>query len=344
MMPDLRTATQDGGTFVVIAEAGVNHNGSEGLAHDLIDVAAASGADYVKFQTFNPSTLVAPDTEATPYQRDRGAVSQSDLLAALALPDEVWPRLRDHARAAGIGFLSTPFDFDSARLLVDMGVDALKLSSGELTNLPLLAAVASLGVPLLVSTGMGTESEVQAASRACAAAPYLAFFHCVSAYPAPVEDCNLRAIPALSAVTSRDVGWSDHTTGTASAVVAAALGARLFEKHFTLDRTMEGPDHAASLEPAELSEYVHRIKEVGVLLGDGVKRRMPSERENAPLVRRSWHVTHDLPAGHMLTQADVIALRPEAGLPPTVDIVGAVTTEPLVAFAPVHSTSLESLQ
>lgn len=339
-MTDLRAAFNGGDDVVVIAEAGVNHNGDADLAHKLIDVAAASGADVVKFQTFDPGKLVAPDTDATPYQKARGASSQSDLLAALALPESVWRELRDHAAEAGIAFLSTPFDSDSARLLVDLGVDALKVSSGELTNLPFLRELSALGVDMLVSTGMGTEAEVIAAAEACAEAPFLAMFHCVSAYPAPVEQCNLRAIPALNERLGVPVGWSDHTPGLETALVAAALGARLFEKHFTLDRTMEGPDHTASLEPDELAAYVSALKSVPVMLGDGHKRRMPAEEENASLVRRSWHAASDLPAGHVLTATDLVALRPESGVSPTVDLAGRALTQGVRAGVAVTAAAV----
>lgn len=338
-MADLKLAVNDGDDVIVIAEAGVNHNGESALAHQLIEVAADAGADFVKFQTFDPSRLVAPDTDATPYQRARGAKNQSELLAALALPRTVWVELRDHAAELGIGFLSTPFDLGSAELLIDLGVDALKVSSGELTNLPFLNELSSFDVSMLVSTGMGSEEEVMAAADACAAAPFLAMFHCVSSYPAPLEQCNLRAIPELARRLGVPVGWSDHTTGIESALVAAALGARLFEKHFTIDRSMEGPDHEASLEPRELADYVNDLKRMPALLGDGKKRRMPAEEENAGLVRRSWHAAVDLSIGHTLTSEDLVALRPESGISPIVDIVGRRLEKPVAAGTAVTEDS-----
>jgi N,N'-diacetyllegionaminate synthase len=340
-LTDIRAVRHGGDDVVVIAEAGVNHNGDVGLAHDLIDVAADSGADYVKFQTFIPELLVAPKTAAAPYQRERGAASQSELLTALALGQDVWPELQAHAVEREIGFLSTPFDIASAEMLVEMGVAALKVSSGELTNLPFLRSVASLGVPMLVSTGMGDAAEVEAAHEASSAAPFLAFFHCVSSYPAPVEQCNLLAIPKLVDLLRVPVGWSDHTEDADSALVAASLGARLFEKHFTLDRAMEGPDHAASLEPDQLTDYVDRLRSVPVMLGDGVKRRMPAETQNAPLVRRSWHAVRDIPAGHILEEVDVIALRPEGGVSPAVPLVGAVVKSPIGAGEPIFESALD---
>ena len=329
-MNTLTAMSQGAEHLVIIAEAGVNHNGSEVVAHQLIDAAANSGADFVKFQTFSADKLVARSTSTTRYQLQRsGAADQISLLSELTLPEDSWARLQNHAHQAGIGFLSTPFDYESARMLVDMGVDALKVSSGELTNLPFLAFLSSLNTHILVSTGMGSEKEVVAAAAACAAAPHVALFHCVSAYPAPEAECNLRAIPALHELTGLPVGWSDHTIGLATAPIAAALGARIFEKHFTLDRSLPGPDHAASLEPTELQEYVRRIKDVLPMLGDGVKRAMPSEAENGPLVRRSWHATRSLSVGHIMSPGDFVALRPEGGISPSQDLVGYAVTHPV---------------
>jgi N-acetylneuraminate synthase/N,N'-diacetyllegionaminate synthase len=331
------------GQVHVIAEAGVNHNGDPDLAHRLVDIAAAAGADAVKFQTFSPDKLVSSAAATTPYQRDRGGSSdQRSLLEALTLPGSVWAELRDHAREAGTTFLSTPFDLDSAELLVGLGLTALKVSSGELTNLPYLRELSRLGVTLLVSTGMGTGAEVAEAVEACADAPGLVLFHCVSAYPAPVDECNLRVIPALAARHGVPVGWSDHTPGLTTALGAVALGAPVLEKHFTADRSLPGPDHLASLEPDALSEYVRETKALARALGDGVKVRQPSEEENATLVRRSWHVASDLPAGHTLTGADLRLLRPEGGLSPAVDVRGRVLVRGVTAGAPLTDADLEA--
>ena len=307
----------------VIAEAGVNHNGDLDTAHQLIDIAADAGAAAVKFQTFKPEALAAASAATTPYQRDRGgAESQADLLRTLTLPDSAWRELMSHAAERDIRFLSTPFDIASAYLLCELGVDVLKLSSGELTNLAFLAQVADLGLPLLVSTGMGDLAEVEAAAAACASAPRLALFHCVSAYPAPLDQCNLAAIPTMAGRLHLPIGWSDHTTGVTAAVIAVTLGARLLEKHFTLDRDLPGPDHRASLEPTELAEYVATTMAVPGAVGDGNKRRMPAEEENAPLVRRSWHAARAIGVGRRLTADDVIALRPEAGISTARNVVG----------------------
>ena len=265
------------GEVYVIAEAGVNHNGDLALAHRLVDVAAAAGADAVKFQTFDPAKLVSLAAVSTPYQRRQGgAPDQRSLLEALTLPANAWAELRDHARLSGITFLSTPFDLESAEMLVALGLPALKVSSGELTNLFFLRALATLGVTMLVSTGMGDADEVARAVEACAAAPALVLFHCVSAYPAPIEECNLRVIPSLLTAHGVPVGWSDHTPGLTTALGAVALGASVLEKHFTTDRRLPGPDHQASLEPEALADYVMQTKLLARGLGDGVKRRMPS--------------------------------------------------------------------
>ena len=327
----------------VIAEAGVNHNGDLALAHRLVDIAASSGADAVKFQTFSPDKLVSSTAATTPYQRDRGGSSdQRSLLESLTLPETAWAELRDHATGSGITFLSTPFDLDSAELLVRLGLPALKVSSGELTNLPYLHQLSTLGVTLLVSTGMGTADEVARAVGACREAPGLILFHCVSAYPAPIEECNLRAIPAMAAAHGHPVGWSDHTPGLTTALGAVALGAPILEKHFTADRTLPGPDHAASLEPDALAEYVFATKQLARALGDGVKRRMPSEEENATLVRRSWHAAVDLPVGTVLDGAHLALLRPEGGISPGADIRGRVVARPVPAGAPVTDSDLDA--
>ena len=334
-------ATPDAATVSVIAEAGVNHNGDVDLAHQLIDVAVRSGAAAVKFQTFDPVALTAPSAALTPYQQQRSAqASQAAMLRDLMLPRSAWRELKSHADDAGLRFLSTPFDLASAEFLVDLGVDALKLSSGELTNLPFLRAVSGLGLPLMLSTGMGDLAEVTGAVEACASAPRLALFHCVSAYPAPPAQCNLRAIPAMAETLGLPIGWSDHTLGTSSALVAVALGARLLEKHFTISRALPGPDHPASLEPDEMTEYVELAQLASDLLGDGIKRRMPAEEENAPLVRRSWHAARDLAAGTLLGPDDVVTLRPEHGLSPTVDLMGRALSRAIGAGQPITQDHL----
>ena len=329
-------------TLTVIAEAGVNHNGDEDLAHTLIDVAVEAGADAVKFQTFEPSKLTSSHARTAAYQADRSdAADQTELLSSLTLPEKAWAGLRDHAREAGITFFSTPFDLDSARMLVDLGVSALKVSSGELTNLPFLRALAAMDVPLLVSTGMGDAVEVAAAVEACAGAPSLTLFHCVSSYPAPIDQANLRAIPAMREAHGVPVGWSDHTIGSTSAIAAVALGATVLEKHFTTDKSLPGPDHAASAEPAELAEYIAVTRAAASALGDGVKRRMPAEEDVAAVARRSWHAARDLAAGEMLAESDAVALRPELGISPAIALVGARVVRSVAAGDPITAADVE---
>lgn len=315
----------------VIAEAGVNHDGEVGLAHELVDVAARCGADAVKFQTFRPESLVAAGAAAAPYQRDRGASTQREMLARLALPRTAWAELASHAADRGLVFLSTPFDVESLETLLEIGVQALKVPSGELDNLELIARTASCGLPVILSTGMGTLDEVAAALEAASVAPGVALLHCVTAYPAPVESSNLRAIPAMAERFRVPLGWSDHTEGYVTAVAAVALGASILEKHFTMDRSRPGPDHAASADPDQLASYVAAVRSAEASLGDGIKRPAASELENVEFARRSYHATRDLHPGEVLGKDDVRLLRPATGLPPGTAVVGRVVAREVPA-------------
>ncbi|MGN7249511.1 N-acetylneuraminate synthase family protein [Arthrobacter sp. SAFR-014] len=326
----------------IIAEAGVNHDGDVAVAHELIDLAADTGANAVKFQTFKPEALVTGSADTTPYQKKAGfAESQSEMLARLTLPESAWSELRDHCTDRGITFLSTPFDYDSAKMLAELGVPGLKIGSGELTNTPYLSAIAEFGIPMIVSTGMGTLSEIAAALEATAAAPATVLLHCVSAYPAPLEEANLRAIPALRNEFGVEVGWSDHTPGSVTAVAATALGSTLLEKHITTDKTRNGPDHSASLEKAEFADYVRAVRDAHASLGDGRKRRMPSEEANAALVRRSYHAVRDMAAGSVVSAADVAILRPEGGLTPSSLVIGQKTSRAVSAGSPLTAEDLD---
>lgn len=308
----------------VIAEAGVNHDGDVAVAHELVELARRAGADAVKFQTFDPKALVSNTARTTPYQQDAGfGGSQSDMLRTLTLPMSAWRDLRDHCDDSGIIFLSSPFDLGSARMLVDMGTPVIKVGSGELTNTPFLRSVAAMGVPMIISTGMANMDEVRVGLEACAATP-TAVLHCVTSYPAPADECNLRAIVAMRAELHAEIGWSDHTTNWTTAVASVALGATILEKHITTDRTRTGPDHAASLEEAPFTQYVRVVGEAWAALGDGVKRRVPAEEANARLARRSLHAARDILAGQTLAPEDVVALRPEGGLAPGALVVGRV--------------------
>jgi N,N'-diacetyllegionaminate synthase len=317
----------------VIAEAGVNHNGDPEMARALVDAAAAAGADAVKFQTFDPEALAAADAPRAAYQKaasGTGDAGQLEMLRALVLPHDLHRELQQRAARLGILFLSSPFDERSADFLASIGVPALKVPSGELTNAPFLAHLAAKRVPLLMSTGMATLDEVRAAVEGVRAAatppPAVALFHCVSSYPARAQDANLRAMSTLREAFGVPVGWSDHTPGIDITVAAVALGAELIEKHLTLDPRLPGPDHKASLDPAALKEMVAAIRRVSAAVGDGVKRPVEAEREIARVARKSLHFAAALPAGTKLGRSHLVALRPGTGISPTrlADLEGRV--------------------
>lgn len=326
----------------VIAEAGVNHNGSLDIAARLIAAAAEAGADAVKFQTFDTDSLVVARAPQAQYQRSRAPASgQREMLATLELPTDALAGLRDHAARHGITFLSTPFDLVSLQVLVDLGVPAVKIGSGDLTNALLLRAAAATGRPLLLSTGMATSEEIRAALDIVGDVPVV-LLQCTSAYPTPAEDANLRAIPALREQFGREVGFSDHTLGTVAAIAATALGASIIEKHFTLDRSLAGPDHAASLEPAALAELVAGVREAHRALGDGVKAPRPIEAEMMRVARRSLVLRADRPAGHTLEVADLDAKRPATGISPMeIDrVLGRRLRRDVLADVPLQADDL----
>jgi N,N'-diacetyllegionaminate synthase len=305
----------------VIAEAGVNHNGNLDLAHKMIDVAADAGVDAIKFQTFEPESLAAPTAPKAKYQVENTGEggSQLEMLRKLVLPRSSYPELMKHAAEKGLIFLSTPFDEASADFLYSLGIAAFKVSSGDLTNHPLLLHIARTGRPMLISTGMASLEGVGAAVSALRSAgmPPLVLFHCVTSYPARAADCNLRAIETLRSRFGVPVGWSDHTEGFDISVAAVALGANAVEKHFTLDRALPGPDHAASLEPGELVAMVKAIRRVESALGTGVKQAAECEIAVAPVAYRSLFWNRDLRTGMTVTAEDLIALRPGTGISPS---------------------------
>jgi len=327
---------------LIIAEAGVNHDGDLARAHALVDAAADSGADAVKFQTFRVDYLVSDDAAAAPYQRRSGATSQRRMLEALQLPSGAWRELADHAAQRDLLFLSTAFDEESLEKLLEIGVSALKVPSGELDNLDLVTHLAGRGLPLIVSTGLATLDEVAAAVAAAREAPGLALLHCVTAYPAPIEACNLRAIRTLLERFAVPVGWSDHTDkGAVSAVAAVALGASILEKHLTTDRNLPGPDHAASADPPAFAAYVAAVRAAQESLGDGVKAPAEAEMENRVFARRSYHAVRDLESGHVVTAGDVRLLRPATGLPPSARVEGRVLARPVATGRPLTAEDLE---
>ncbi len=322
-----------GASPFVIAEAGVNHNGDPSIARALVDAAAEAGADAVKFQTFDPDALAVADAPQAEYQRERAAApNQRAMLAALQLPEAALRDLQRHAADRGIAYLSTPFDTASLALLDALDLPALKIGSGDLTNVVLLRAAAATGRPVLLSTGMATLDEVRRAVEELRGVETV-LLHCTSAYPAPEGDANLRAIATLREAFGLEVGYSDHTIGATTALAAVALGASVIEKHLTLDRTMEGPDHAASAEPDDFASMVREILIVHEALGDGVKEPRPIEADTIRVARRSVVIARDLAAGHRITAEDVAVKRPGTGISPfdLDSILGRTTSRALPA-------------
>lgn len=304
----------------VIAEAGVNHNGCIELALRMIDVAQAAGADAVKFQTFNVDKLVTENAPKAPYQIETTGRSQSqaEMLRRLELSKEDHQAILQRCSERDILFLSTPFDADSADFLDSLDMPVFKIPSGEVTNMAFLKHVARKGKPIILSTGMCTLSDVEAAVEAIrgGGSDQLILLHCVSNYPADPKDMNLRAIRSMVEAFSVPCGLSDHTLGIEVALAAVALGACVIEKHFTMDRNLDGPDHRASLNPAELTALVNGIRKVEVSLGTGIKQPVPAEVSSREVIRRSLVAAEDLKEGTVLTQRMIVARRPRTGLDP----------------------------
>jgi N,N'-diacetyllegionaminate synthase len=312
-------------TIYVIAEAGVNHNGQLALAKQLVEAAAAAGADAVKFQTFSAVDLVTATAPMADYQtRHGGTGSQLDMLQRLELNHEQHRALAQHCHRCGIAFLSTAFGIPELELLLELGIDVIKVPSGEITNRPLLEAMAAAairhGLPVYLSTGMSTLGEVEAALQVFLEnglqREALTLMHCVSAYPAPEDQINLRALNTLVAAFGCPVGYSDHTLGITAAVTAVALGAVVLEKHLTLDVNLSGPDHHASLEPKQFAEMVAAIRSCERMLGDGLKRPQPAEESTRQVSRRSLRASRFIPVGHTYSPEDFVCLRPADGLSP----------------------------
>jgi N,N'-diacetyllegionaminate synthase len=304
----------------VIAEAGVNHNGSTALALRLVDAAAAAGADAVKFQAFKAERLVSPTAPKAEYQlaATGGAESHFEMIRRLELTADALRQIQAHCMQRGILFLATPFDEESSTQLDAMNVPLFKISSGEVINLPFLTHVAQTGRPIVLSTGMCDLREVGEAVRTIRAAGHesIVLLQCVSNYPAAPADTNLRAMQTMAEAFRVAVGYSDHTLGHEVALAAVALGACVVEKHLTLDRAMPGPDHHASSEPAEFAALVRGIRVVESALGDGSKSPAASERNTAEVARKSLVAARDLPAGTVLTADTLTAIRPGTGLSP----------------------------
>lgn len=308
------------GVFV-IAEAGVNHDGDLARALALCDAARAAGADAVKFQTFRAEDLVVPGAPTAAYQqRQTGEQDQFAMLRKLELTREQHERIRDHCAAIGIEFFSTPFSLAAVDLLVELGVRRMKLPSGELTHRALVEHACATGLPVLLSTGMATLDEVQDALQWARAVrgslDGVTVLHCTSAYPAPDAALNLRAIATMGEALGTPIGYSDHSTGIEAALAAASLGATVIEKHLTLDRTLPGPDHAASLEPQDFAAMVRGIRRISAMLGDGIKAPRPEERDAARVARRSIVAAVDIAAGATLQPSMLACRRPATGIAP----------------------------
>jgi N-acetylneuraminate synthase len=305
----------------IIAEAGVNHNGDLALARRLVEAAMDAGANAVKFQTFSADRLVTAAAPQAEYQKRNTGIEESQyaMLKRLELSEAAHRDLLRHCQARGILFLSSPFDEASADFLEALGVAAFKVPSGEITNTPFLAHLARKGKPLIVSTGMSTLDEVRQAVETIRQAgdPPLALLHCVSNYPAAPADINLRAMATLRQAFAVPVGYSDHADGIEIALAAATLGACIIEKHFTLDRTLPGPDHKASLEPGELAALVRSIRQIETALGDGSKHPAASETDTAAVARKSLVAVCDLAVGTVLERSHLAIRRPGTGLPPS---------------------------
>lgn len=333
---------------LIIAEAGVNHNGDLELARRLIDVAARAGADVVKFQTFRSDRIISANAPKAAYQvRTTGGVeSQLDMVRKLELSPADHELLRAHAEQNGIRFLSTPFDQESIVLLKDMGITLGKIPSGEVTNKPYLEDMARAFPELILSTGMCTVQEVREAldvlEGAGGSLDRITLLHCNTEYPTPMRDVHLRAMLTLGEIFGTAIGYSDHTLGVEVPIAAVALGATVIEKHITLDRSMPGPDHRASLEPEELTAMVKAIRNIEMALGSAIKEPSPSELPNRAIARKSIHLKHAIPGGHVLGVEDLVMLRPGDGISPMRmnDVVGKAVRNDLAAGYKLNEADL----
>ena len=327
---------------LIIAEAGVNHNGDFQLAKKLVDVAASAGADFVKFQSFKADKLVTRSAVKADYQKANysdGDNSQYNMLKKLEMPEQWHYDLIDYCKVKGIKFLSTGFDNESIDFLDSLGSPLFKVPSGELTNKTYLQNIARKGKPMIISTGMATLDEIEAALNICSSEglslEQITVLHCNTEYPTPMEDVNLLAMTTMAKQLNVRIGYSDHTLGIEVAIAAVALGAQVIEKHFTLDRNMEGPDHKASLEPAELEQMISSIRNIELAIsGSGLKEVGRSEQKNKDIARKSLHFGADLKEGHVLTEADLVALRPGNGISPmeSDNLIGKILLSDVTAF------------
>jgi N,N'-diacetyllegionaminate synthase len=310
-------------SVLIIAEAGVNHNGSIEIAEQLIETAAVAGADLVKFQTFSADRLVIGSASKADYQLETTSTSESqhEMIRKLELSREMHEELIAHCKKCGVGFFSTGFDPQSVDLLAELGLDRFKIPSGEITNLPYLRHIGQYGKPVILSTGMARLGEIEAALEVLEASgtprERVTVLHCNTEYPTPMADVNLKAMLAIRDALGVQVGYSDHTLGIEVPIAAVAMGATVIEKHFTLDRSLPGPDHRASLEPDELKAMVQAIRNIELALsGDGLKRPSPSESKNLEIARKSLVALVPIKAGEPFTEANLGVKRPGSGISP----------------------------
>ena len=314
---------------LIIAEAGVNHNGDYHIAEKMIEEAYKAGADIIKFQTAKPELVISKYAEKAEYQKentkDRNE-SQLEMCKKIHLPLEAYKLLKNKCESIGIEFLSTPFDLESIDVLHNIGMKIWKIPSGEVTNLPYLVKIASYHDPIIMSTGMCTLDEIEEAIKVLKknGAGSISLLHCTTEYPTPYEEVNLKAMNSLKKKFGVDVGYSDHTTGIEVSIAAVAMGATIIEKHFTLDRNMNGPDHKASIEPDELKHMVISIHNIEKAIGDGNKKVTESERKNIIIARKSIVASKDIKKGEVLSESNITTKRPGNGISPMkwFDIIG----------------------
>lgn len=323
---------------MIIAEAGVNHNGELQKALQLIDIAADAGADFVKFQTFSADKIVSQKAVMAEYQKTNLSKedTQWNMLKKLEIPQDWYPILKAHCANRGIQFLSTGFDEEAIDFLLKWDIPLIKIPSGEITNLPLLRHIAKKNLPVVMSTGMADIHEVSWALEILMKEGLkkedITILHCNTDYPTKMSDVNLFAMQHISQVLDVNVGYSDHTLGIEVAIAAVALNAKIIEKHFTIDRTLEGPDHAASLEPLELSQMITGIRNIELAIsGSGLKYPSASESKNKSVARKSIHAKNNISVGEVIQEKDLIALRPGDGIACTQwdEVVGAIAVQPI---------------
>ena len=327
----------------IIAEAGVNHNGSIELAEKLIDVAADAGADAVKFQTFKAEKLVSKTAKKAAYQMNTTDASESqyEMIKKLELDVDTHKELIAYCKTKEIMFLSTPFDHESIELLHDLGLEIFKIPSGEITNLPYLRHIGSLGRQIILSTGMADIGEIEDAldilTTAGTPKEKITILHANTMYPTPMEDVNLKAMQTIACAFGCNVGYSDHTLGIEVPIAAVAMGARVIEKHFTLDRTMVGPDHKASLEPYELGAMVEAIRNIEKALGTGIKKPSPSEKPNMEVARKSIVAARPIVKGECFTEENLTIKRPGNGMSPMRwdEIIGTIAQKEYETDEPI---------